>query len=304
MYVDKTRSLPPSVVIALKALKAAQSGPTPPFLHGPEQPIPAAKKILRVGSWGPKRAFVECEDWKELLLLFPALKDRHHESYAILNTHWQGRKTFSPVTYTEEPLEFVSQMAVCGCHIHPDDVEHGKRNSGGVSLKQDARVRSADFFIRNGSTTGRENAFTRSPGFTPAALHYSNMHDDTMEQLAELQKTLFMVKVNAEMDMLQQHIENLEREALTASQTIKVASEHALLTASYVMMLAQSTDLLSKATADLAEARTSALDAEQTAKHALAAANDALAAASENVDYISDGLDNVSMFTRLRAARD
>ena len=83
------------------------------------------------------------------------------------------------------------------------DVLHGNRNSGGVSLKQDARVHSADYFIRNG-TTGRENTFTRSPGFTPAALRYSNMYDDVTEQLAELQKTLFMVKVNAEMEMLQQ----------------------------------------------------------------------------------------------------
>lgn len=119
MYDDKTRCLPRSVVIALKA---AQSDPMPPLLHGPEQPIPAAKQSLRVGSWGPKRAFIECEDWQELIQLFPALKDRHHKSYAILNKHWKGRKTFSPLTYTEGPLEFVSKMAVCGCHILPDDV--------------------------------------------------------------------------------------------------------------------------------------------------------------------------------------
>ena len=103
MYVDKTRCLPRTVVTALKALNAAQSGP--------EQPIPAAQQSLRVGSWGPKRAFNDCEDWQELLLLFPALKDRQHTSRKILMEHWKGRKTFSPLTYTEEPLEFVSQMA-------------------------------------------------------------------------------------------------------------------------------------------------------------------------------------------------
>ena len=156
MYVDKTRCLPRSLVIALKA---AQSCPMPTLLHGPEQPIPAAKKSPRVGSWGFKRAFIESEDWKDLLLLFPALRDRHHPSLAIVLKYWQNRKFFSPVTYSDEPLEFVSQMAICACHIHPNDVEKGRRNSGGVSLKLDARLHSADFFIRTGCIMKRWTSF-------------------------------------------------------------------------------------------------------------------------------------------------
>ena len=304
MYGDKLRCLPRSVVRALT--EAAQPGPMP-LLYSPEQPIPAAKVKLQVGSWGAKRSYIECEDWQDLLLLFPALKDRHHASHAILLKHWRNRKIFSPVNplFWEEPLEFVQKMAVCACHIHPDDVQHRNRIAGTVSLKPDARLRSADFFKRTGSTgTERANPFERSPGNTPLAKHLSSMYKDTLDQLVELQRTTFEARVDEEVDSLREQIEILKAEVLTASNMLKAASDKASLYANDALMSRKSSaDSLLKTTA-LTQALTSALDSEQKANVALDEANDALAAANETVKYISNGLclDNISMFGRLRAA--
>ena len=292
-YVLKTLCLPRSVVTALVA---ATSGPMP--LHGPAQPIPAVKKRQQVGSWGFKRSFIDYEDWQDLLTLFPALKDRHHASHKILVEHWPKRKTFSPVTYTDGELEFVSDMAVCACHIHPDDVEHDNRIAGTVSLKPDARLRSVDSFKRIGSTD-RALPTTRSPGNTPLAQHLREMYEDTLEKLLDLQRQAFETRVDDEVDSLRHQIEILKGEALTASNMLKAASEKASVSAKDAMVLGESlADSSLKAatvTAALSQALNSALDSEKKANEALAAANDALAAANENVDFISNSLrvDNV-----------
>ena len=155
-YGVKTACLPSSVVTALKAACAApESRPDPAHCSagatGPEQHESDDNEHLnddaklRVAG-GYKRAYLECDSWSELLILFPALQDRHHPSNGILVKHWKSRKIFSPLNFTEEKLQFVSEMDVCACHFSPLDVKHNNRTSAtGFSLKPEAELRSSEY---------------------------------------------------------------------------------------------------------------------------------------------------------------
>ncbi len=123
MYFAKTCCLPRVVV---NALKIAKSGTAPLTRRDPVQPDLDAANMRLLQLLGIKMAYVECENLFALQQLFPALRDRTHPSIAILGEHFPLRKHFSPLT-SSLPLEFISELAVCACHIRPDDVEHANR---------------------------------------------------------------------------------------------------------------------------------------------------------------------------------
>ena len=194
MYSDKTRCLPRIVV---KALKVARNDSAFHTRRSPEQLEPDAKRGKWVGSWGYKRAYVESDDWDVIQKLFPALGDLNHPSYSVLHLHWPQRKTFSPLTYTENPLEFLSEMAVCACHIHPDDVEHDNHVPGRVSLKPVARVRSPDYFDHN-PVSVRELPLDLSIESTPLSHHYNQMTEDSFGLLVLAKETAHQGKLAKE----------------------------------------------------------------------------------------------------------
>ena len=152
------------MVNALNALKAAQSDTAPLTRRDPVQPdLDANNRLLQF--MGYKNAYIECDDWSAVQQLFPALRDRNHPSSAILCDNFPRRKDFTPLNCSM-PLEFVSELAVCACHISPDDVEHVHRIKGCFSLKPNAILRSPDYFIMNAAYE-RESPLKRCVGNTP-----------------------------------------------------------------------------------------------------------------------------------------
>jgi hypothetical protein len=300
-YGIKTACLPRSVVNALQAVCAT---PTPAQHESDETPAKGVRRALRspshtvtdehlndelrrVGSWGYKRAYVECNTWPELQILFPALQDRHHPSHCILLNHWKRRKDFSPLNYTEEALQFISEMDVCACHISPLDVKHNNRSgsANGFSLKQEAKLRSQEYLALR-DVPDRVSPIKRSEGFdNPLAIHYCRMADDNMELLLQAQSQAYEAKLDSGVEDLCLVIAQLKEQAAAAAESFQAAShgQQAMLMAVSDASVAAKLDAESATQSALIEA-SKALDAVVHAA-ALAAidAKDALAAAKESV---------------------
>ena len=286
MYHAKTCCLPRDVV---DALKKAQSDTAPLTRRDPVQPDLDAKRRLRF--LGYKNAYIECEDWSGLQELFPALRDRNHPSIAILFDHWPRRKDFTPLNCLV-PLEFVSELAVCACHISPDDVEYMNRREGCVSLKPNAILRSPEYFVMNAAPE-REPPLKRCIGNTPLAQHLSQQLDDTFERLLRVQQAAFENAVDTEVESLLQFIAELKEQVVAAEEVTAATLKD--------LLAAQSDARSSMLT------NTELLKVLQTAKDVADGnafeASEALAAAKANVDFVANGLvdGNVTMFNQLRS---
>ena len=286
MYVTKTHCLPRDVV---KALNIARSDTAPLTRRDPVQPDFDATNVRLLQSLGYKNAYIECEDWRTMQQVFPALQDRNHPSNAILSEHWPKRKDFTPLNCTI-PLEFISTLAVCACHISPDDVEHENRIAGSVSLKPGAVLRSPEYFAMN-APSERESPFKRCIGNTPLAQSLSQQLDDTLERLVRVQKASFENTVDSEIQHLLQVIAELKEQAI-ATEEAKAATIETLLAAQ------------SHASTTNGELLKALQRAKLAADENALEASEALAAAAANVEFVANSFvdENVAMFNRMRKA--
>ena len=285
MYIAKTCCLSRDVV---NALKAAQSDTALLTRCDPVQPdLDASKRRLRF--LGYKSAYIECDNWSDVLELFPALRDRNNPSTATLYDNFPRRKAFTPHNCSML-LVFVSELAVCACHISPDDVKHENRVKGCISLKLTAILRTPDYFLINAAPE-REAPLKRCVGNTPLAQHLSQQLDDTFERLVRVQKAAFENTVDTEIQYLLQAIAELKEQAVAAEEA-KAATLKDL--------LAAQTDARTT-TAELLKVLQMSKDVADA--YAIEA-SEALAAAKANVDFIANSfvVENVDMFSRMRTA--
>jgi hypothetical protein len=122
-------------------------------------------------------------------------------------------------------LQFVREMAVCSCHVLPEDVEPGVRR-GSLRLKPTARLHSLKF-LQEHAASSRPNPFVAGTGFNTTAQkfleesqHYNArvlaLEKEVQDLIAQRQHSAtYISELEEEVNVLQTDLEAMEEKAET-----------------------------------------------------------------------------------------